>query len=187
MKSIAFFRLSSLLICLTVLFISCEKKEQPIQLRINQFKQTAITTRPELVFSVQEGDEIGGDKWKPLNAQIVGFNYEEGYIYELLVTATEIKTSKEKGKQAAYQLRQVLSKTKADPNESFDIDLKVGAIKCVNGNSNTGYNILNQVNIDCGNLCSQFEQALQSNPKKLSGKFVLNDNGSIKLVEIVND
>lgn len=187
MKSIAFFRLPILLVCLTLLFISCEKREQAIQLRINQFKQTAISTRPSLVFSVQEGDEIGSDKWKPLNAQIVGFNYEEGYIYELLVTPTEIKAPKEKGQETAYQLKQVLSKTKADPNEPFDIDLKLGAIKCVNGNPNTGYNILNQVNIDCGNLCSQFEQALQSGTKKLSGKFVLNENGSIKLVEIVND
>ncbi|MEE1943814.1 DUF4377 domain-containing protein [Pedobacter sp. KR3-3] len=187
MKLTTLQRLFILLACFATLFASCEKKEQPIQFRINQFKQTAITTHPTLVFSVQQGDEIGGDKWKPLNEPIVGFDYEEGYIYDLLVTDAEVKAAKGNGFQHTFQLRQVLSKTKAKPDDSFDIDLKLGGVKCVNGNSNTGYNILNKVNIDCGNLCSEFEQALQSNTKKLSGKFILNNNGSIKLVEILSD
>lgn len=176
-----------LLACFAALFASCEKKEQPIQFRINQFKQTTIAPYPTLVFSVQQGDEIGGDKWRPLDEAIVGFDYEEGFIYDLLVTDAEVKSPKGDGYQHTFQLRQVLSKTKAKSDDSFDLDLKLGNVKCVNGNSNTGYNILNKVNIDCGNLCGEFEQALQSNAKKLSGKFILNDNGSIKLVEILSE
>ena len=177
---------------LCVLFIvatlaSCEKREQPIQIRINQFKQTAFASHPTLVLSAQSGNDIGSDKWKPLVNQVVGFEYEEGYIYDLLVVETEVKYPPSASNQKAYQLRQVLSKTKAKADVPFDLDLKVDVVKFINGNANTGYNILDEGNIDCGQLCNELSQALQANTKKLIGKFTLNDDGSIKLVELVRE
>lgn len=175
------------LFALVATLISCEKKEQPLKIRVNQFKQTAVTVGPSLVLSVQQGNEIGGTNWKPMYSQIVGFNYEEGYIYDLLVVETEVKYPPSDGSSKAYQLKQVISKTKAKPDDPFALDLKLDVVKYVNGNANTGYNILNSVNIDCGNLCNEFEQALQTNTKKLSGKFTLNEDGSIKLVELFKE
>lgn len=169
-----------------VVLASCEKKEQPIQIRINQFKQTTVSGSPTLVLSAQKGNEIGSDKWRPLSDQIVGFVYEEGYIYDLLVVETEIKYSST-GDKKAYQLKQVLSKTKAQANVPFDLDLKLDKVKFINGNANTGYNILDEVKIDCGSLCNELNQILQSNTKKLSGKFILNNDGSIKLVELLSE
>lgn len=170
---------------IVAILASCEKKEQPIQIRINQFKQTTVSTSPSLVLSAQKGSEIGSNKWRPLCDQIVGFSYEEGYVYDLLVVETEIQYPP--GSPKAYQLKQVLSKTKAKANSAFDLDLKLDVVKFINGNASTGYNILDEVKVDCGSLCNELNQVLQSNTKKLIGKFTLNDDGSIKLVELVSE
>lgn len=173
----------ALILC--ALFISCEKFEQPIRININQFKQTGFTANgPSLVLSAQQGAAIGSNNWSPLYEQIVGFNYEPGYVYELLVTETEITYPQGGGKN--YQLKQVLSKTKVAETVSFTLDLKLPEVNYIKGNSNNGFKILDEVNIDCHNLCDEMELALRNDTKKLSGKFLLQPNGTIQLIELLN-
>lgn len=151
---------------LAFLLNSCEKIEKPIRIRVNQFKQTvASASGPKLALSVQIESEVGGEDWNALEQQIIGFNYEPGYIYELLVTEAEvIYPSNSQGNQ--YLLKQVVSKTKVDESISFKVDLKIDNINCIKGNQQIGYNILGLVNVDCGNLCNEIEQAINSNSTK---------------------
>ena len=169
---------------LLIFLLSCEKTEQPITFRVNQFKQTAIGVGPLMTLSIQQGNQIGTENWTPLYSQIVGFNYEPGYIYDLLVTETEILNPPADGSNKGYYLKQVLAKTKVNNDDQFSLTLKVDETVFVKGDANNGYNILEQVEIDCGNLCSEFYTAMQSNAENITGKFVLNENGSIKLVEL---
>lgn len=169
------------------LFSSCEKREQPIKFRVNQFKQTAVAVGPIMTLSIQQGDQIGTENWAPLYSQIVGFDYEPGYIYDLLVTTTEIKNPPADGSSQAYHLKQVLSKTKVNANTQFDLNLKIDQTVFVKGNVNTGFTILNQIEIDCGNICQDFATVINSGAKHVSGKFILNEDGSIRLIELARD
>ncbi|RZJ99298.1 MAG: DUF4377 domain-containing protein, partial [Flavobacterium sp.] len=176
--------LKTLIAILTIatISLSCEKIEEPIRFRVNQFKQTAVGVSPIMTLSVQQGSQIGTNNWSPLYNDILGFTYEPGYIYELLVTETDILNPPADGSSKAYRLKQILSKTKVSTNDAFTLNLKLNETVFVKGNVNTGYNILEEVKIDCGNLCNEFNLALQSNATNLKGNFVLNDDGSIKLI-----
>ncbi len=176
--------LSILLIC--TVFSACEKTDQPFKIRINQFKQTATAPYgPIVTLSAQVGSQIGSVEWSPFYDQIVGFNYEAGYIYDLLVVETEIIHPQAGGSNKAYQLRQVLSKTKVADNITFELTLKNDLVTYVKGDATSGYKLLDEANIDCGNLCTDFANALQSSSKKVGGKFTLNTDGSIKLIELL--
>lgn len=176
-----------LILAYSTFFFSCEKTENQIKIRINQFKQTAVAPYgPIVTFSVQQGNEIGSDNWSAFYSQIVGFEYEVGYVYDLLVVETEILNPPTDGSIKAYQLKQVLSKTKVNNHVTFDLTLKNDLIIYVKGDAVSGYKLLDEANIDCGILCNEFESALQSNSKLVNGRFTLNSDGSIKLVEILN-
>lgn len=178
--------LKILFVTLTIAIISfsCEKVEEPIKFRVNQFKQTAIGISPVMTLSIQQGSQIGTDNWTPLYNEIVGFVYEPGYIYELLVTQTDILNPPADGSSKAYRLQQILSKTKVSTTEQFTLNLKLNETLFVKGDVSSGYNILEEVDIDCGTLCNDFNSALRSNAKNIRGNFVLNDNGSIKLISL---
>lgn len=186
MKNLSSCTLRAFYALILCLFINaCEKVEQPIRLNINQFKQTGYTSNgPSLVLSAQMGSSIGSDTWNPLYEQIVGFNYEPGYVYELLVTETEITYPQGSGK--AYQLKEIISKRKVNQSIPFTLDLKLPNVNYIKGDVNNGFKILEEVTIDCDNLCNEMALALADDSKKLSGKFILNADGSIKLMELLN-
>ncbi|WP_316765535.1 DUF4377 domain-containing protein [Pedobacter frigiditerrae] len=174
------------LITLSSFFLSCEKTENQIKIRINQFKQTAVAPYgPVITLSAQQGNEIGSANWSAFYDQIVGFDYEAGYVYDILVVETEILNPPADGNSKAYQLKQILSKTKVDESVTFNLTLKNDLINYVKGDAVSGYTLLDEADIDCGTLCTEFANALQSNSKLINGKFCLNSNGSIKLVEIL--
>lgn len=176
--------LKILFVTLTIgtISFSCEKIEEPIKFRVNQFKQTAVGVAPVMTLSVQQGSQIGTTSWTPLYNDILGFVYEPGYIYELLVTETDILNPPADGSSKAYRLKQILSKTKVSTNDQFTLNLKLNETVFVKGNVASGYNILEEVDIDCGTLCNEFNLALQSNAANIRGNFILNENGSIKLI-----
>lgn len=185
-----FLKTTKILLAVLPLFAflsSCEKTEQPIKIRVNQFKQTAVAVGPIMTLSIQQNSQIGSENWTPLYDDIIGFEYDPGYIYDLLVTEVEILNPQADGNQKGFQLKQILSKTKVASKDNFTLDLKLNETIFVKGNLNAGYNILEQVQIDCGNLCNEFNNLLQSNAVNIRGKFTLNDNGSIKLIELTTN
>lgn len=171
-----------ILSCSFFLFTSCEKREQSIKLRINQFKQTAVDSGPKLALSVQKEANIGSNSWEPLYCKIAGFDYEPGFIYDLLVTDAKILNPAPGENASGYRLLQVVSKTPT--NKPFDLNLKIVKNVFVNGNQQAGFNLLAETPIDCNNLCNELAQALNNDPDSMIGKFILNPDGSIKLLAL---
>lgn len=65
----------------------------------------------KLCYSVQKGASIGMENWEILQQPIEGFNFEEGYTYDLIVKIDVLqdKTGSERFK---YTLTQIISKIK---------------------------------------------------------------------------
>lgn len=147
--------------------------------------ETVGLPKPMLTYSAQMGDHIGSTFWTPLY-YIEGFKYEPGYIYDLLVINTSPSQRLPIPEALTYKLKKVLSKTKVNANSTFDIYLKVGRDQLVEGTAAIGFMLLNQVKIDCGNLCNELEIVLKptSSIGTVKGRFSLNANGSIKLVAL---
>ena len=171
-----------------LLFSSCEKQDQKIKLKVNYFKQTINTPNgPMMTLSVQTGNDIGTTKWSSSVVKIIGFIYEPGYVYELLVSPQTIESPYVEVGKTAYVLTQILSKTKVASETSFVLDLKTDDINYVNGDTNSGFSILNEVTIDCNNLCTDLSSAMQSNLKNVKGKFFIKEDGTLKLLALTND
>lgn len=65
-------------------------------------------------FLVQQGALIGTEDWEYFYEQIEGFNYEEGYKYELLVKKANIENPPADAPNVRYILRKSLSKVKIE-------------------------------------------------------------------------
>ncbi|WP_131539578.1 DUF4377 domain-containing protein [Pedobacter nototheniae] len=176
------------LILLFIQVLSCKKDEkiESKAIRVNFFQQTTVGVvgGPYLTLSTQEGKMIGTSSWDTFSYNIEGFNYEPGYIYDLNITSYEVKNPPEDGSRIAYKLDKIISKTKAPIDATFNLDLKAYNYLFVSGSANIGFKVLNRLNIDCGTLCKDLELAISSGTEKLTGKFSLNSDGSLKLISI---
>ncbi len=171
-----------LLMILGILF-SCsnddDNQSQIIEMRINHFQNTGIAISPVLTLLVQRGDNIGTDNWTKFYSNIQGFNYEPGTIYNLLVKIEQIDNPPLDGSSAKYTLMEIVSTQEVDNETLFDIDLKINGENFVT--TDTGLELLNQINIDCNNLCDELETILQ-NQDFVVGTFKRISNNEIKLM-----
>lgn len=65
-----------------------------------------------MCFRVQKESSIGKDNWEVLQQDIAGFNYEAGYVYDLVVRIDLIE-GKTGADRFQYSLEHVVSKIKA--------------------------------------------------------------------------
>jgi len=81
----------------------------------HQYKETPSNIYPNKSLNVMiEGDKSG---WFTLyNNAIVGFTYEEGYMYKLLVKRTHIKNPPQDGSSHKYELIKLIDKNKLTKN-----------------------------------------------------------------------
>lgn len=87
--------------------------EEVIKMRVNAHQ---VDCHPEadmtpLCYSVQKGASIGMDNWEVLQQSIEGFNFEEGYTYDLIVKI-EFQQGKTGPERFKYTLVEIISKTK---------------------------------------------------------------------------
>jgi hypothetical protein len=66
----------------------------------------------KMCFMVQKGASIGTDFWEVLPEPIDGFNFEEGYIYDLSIRITLRENPAENESKFIYELVKVVSKKK---------------------------------------------------------------------------
>ncbi len=61
---------------------------------------------------VQEGDKIGTEDWEYFYYEdsIVGFDYEPGYMYDLIVRKIRVEAPPQDGSSIRYELIRVVSK-----------------------------------------------------------------------------
>ena len=164
---------------------SCNKETSEIELRVNHFKQSAVGLDPTLVYLVQEGDEVGTEDWTYLYNNIIGFDYEWGYVYDLMVERRNIKNPPQDGSSVELSLVEVLSKTSTD--EPFSIQLKStsrGIYDLVSGDETAGFDLFGEVIIDCQELCEEMFQ-LQEEDDEVTGIFVHSGSEIIVLGELI--
>lgn len=182
-----------ILVAVLQLTTSCSKDENPhevVNLRVNHYKQTAIGFGPRLVLQTQESNEIGMDTWSYFYSDIEGFNYEPGFIYMLSVEKQKISNPLQDGSSIKYILKKVISKEKVSSEVTFEIKLK--SIKLsdppsfVTGDLDSNYKILNEIEIDCNDLCENLSEKLQTEDE-VSGIFKHADNNTISLISILSE
>jgi hypothetical protein len=173
-----------LLITIGILF-SCSNDDgnesKTIAMRINHYQNTGMTLGPVLTLLVQEGDAIGTNNWSRFYSSIEGFNYVPGKIYNLTVKVETIKNPPADASSLKYTLVAVQSIQDVNSETLFDIDLKVNGQSFVTTNS--GYQLLNQIKIDCNSLCTDLNTNIL-NQNFVVGTFKRVSNNEIRLVQL---
>lgn len=83
-----------------------------IKMRVDSEKVACGDDSNKTCFRVQKGASIGMDFWETLQQPIEGFNFEEGYVYDLVVQI-EVQEGKTGNDRFKYTLEHVVSKIKA--------------------------------------------------------------------------
>jgi len=187
MKNISIFILAIIFICI----ISCKKDEniEIVKMRVNHYQQPLNNQEYfyGLSFIVQEGDEIGSDKWYGFSNIISGFDYELGYVYDIEIQKKHIKDTMIDKANVEYSLIRILSKTKVPQGTTFDITLTInysnGFESLVTKNEVSIFTLLGETEIDCGNLCGSLEEKIK-NQKGLIGTFAHIDDKTIQLLNL---
>ena len=173
-----------LLMIIGILF-SCSNDDgnesQIIDMRINHFQNTGIAVGPVLTLLVQEGNNIGTDNWTKFYSNIAGFAYESGKIYNLSVKVESIDNPPADGSSLKYTLVELVSTQVIDNETLFDIDLKINGENFITTDS--GLKLLNQIDIDCNNICNELETTIQ-NQDFVIGTFKRVSNNEIQLIEL---
>ena len=84
------------------------------KIRVNSYKESCMGILPQKCYLIQEGKAIGGNGWQLFYDPIEGFDYTEGFVYDLDVTILEIENPPQDTSGLRYILNKVLSKTKVD-------------------------------------------------------------------------
>ncbi len=134
-------------------------KREIVELRINHYQQTAVGVGPQLVLLVQEEEEIGGEDWSYFYDPIKRFDFEPGFIYDLIAQKIELENPPQDGSTIQYILVAVRSKEKVSEEEQFEIGLKRFGENFVHG-SNPEFSLLGEYDIDCSNLCDELEDKI---------------------------
>ncbi|MCG9972666.1 DUF4377 domain-containing protein [Christiangramia crocea] len=153
-----------------------------LDMRINHFKQTGVGEALQLVYLVQEDEAIGGEKWTYMYDEILGFEYEPGYIYDLKVRKETVENPPQDASSARYILISVRSKQKAPEGENFKIYLKSFGENFVTKSGDELY-LLNEYKIDCGSICETLSEDLETQ-ENVTGSFTHGPNESLLLQSI---
>lgn len=150
-------------------------------IRINHYQNTAIALEPVLAFLVQYETNIGTNSWNNLYTTIEGFDYVPGTIYDLSVRIDQIGNPAADDGSFKYTLLDVISVQEVDNETLFDINLKINGQSFITTDS--GYQLLNQIDIDCNSLCDALDTTLESQDFVV-GRFKRLGTNEIQLIEI---
>ena len=108
-------------ILIFLILSGCGAKEEVIgetHLRVNSYTVDCVGVMEGQCLLVQEGDLVGSEDWEYFYFEdgIVGFDYEPGYIYNLLVKKVPVKNPPMDGSSIRYELIRILSKEKQVEN-----------------------------------------------------------------------
>jgi len=174
-----------ILLLITIGFLfSCSNDDDSsriINMRINHYQNTGMALSPVLTLLVQEDNAIGTSNWSRFYNGIAGFNYVPGKIYNLSVKVEKINNPPADGSSLRYTLLEVKSIQEVNNETPFDVDLKINGQNFVTTDS--GYKLLNQIEIDCNSLCNELETTLQ-NKSSVVGTFKRISDNELKLIEL---
>lgn len=107
-------KLYSILSIITLVF-SCNNTDidaEITDLRVNGYTVECSGEMEGNCLLVQEGDKIGTEDWEYFYYEdsILGFDYEPGYMYDLIVRKIRIEDPPQDGSSIRYELIRVVSK-----------------------------------------------------------------------------
>jgi len=176
---------SLLFLILLVILSSCSlgdgNETQTYDMRINHYQNTGIADRPVLTLIVQEGNTIGSIYWSKFYSNIEGFTYEPGKIYTISVEVERIINPPAGASALKYTLIEIRFVQEVSAQTLFDIDLKINGQSFLTTNS--GYKLLDQIEIDCDTLCDELVSIMQ-NQETVVGTFKRLSQNEIQLVEL---
>jgi hypothetical protein len=169
-------------------FSGCKKdskdESKEIQLVIDHYQKPASDGGLFLTYVAQTGSDIGSSLWGSIYDQIVGFNYEQGYRYTLIVVVKTFAKPQADGSTSVITLKAINSKVKIADDVVFEIPLKLNNANFVTGNAASGYKILDKIKLDCGTLCTDLTQAITGSTTEIIAKCVHNPDGSYLIKEL---
>lgn len=104
--------------CLIVLLVTgCSSADTGVAeslMRVNSYTVECMGEAEGTCLLVQEGDKIGTEDWDMFYYEdsIIGFEYEPGYIYDLLVRKTPVANPPMDGSSIKIELVKVVSREK---------------------------------------------------------------------------
>ena len=174
-----------LLFMMTLIIFSCSSDEvnkpQTIDMRINHYQNTGIGEGLFLTLLVQEENNIGSDTWTKFYGSIKGFDYQPGYIYDIKVIVEQVNNPPADGSSLKYTLQEIKSTQKVANETPFEIDLKINGQSFIT--TTAGYELLNQIKIDCNTLCDELDVKLQ-NENFVVGTFKRFQSNEIILIDL---
>ena len=183
--------LLTILVVISAFLISCEKEDdiEIVTMRINHYQQPVNNQEfyYGLSYNVQEGNQIGKEKWYGFSNTISGFEYELGHIYDIEVQKKQLESPMTDMSSSEYSLIRINSKSKVSQEVTFNMTL---AISYSNGfesllikNEFSTYTLLGKTEIDCGDLFDELEENIK-NQNGMIGTFKHIDAKTIQLLDI---
>lgn len=175
------------LLILIFCLLGCDDDTDETRLIINHFQQPTTLLSDYFIYVIQDGTQIGTDEWEYHSPEILGFDYEWGYVYDLKVKLENIGNPPQDGSSIRTSLVKMISKKKVSTDEQFEIRLSRayddGEFRSyAHHDGASGFMLLNKVAIDCGDGCTDLLERL-TNKESLIGVFRHIDTG-IKLVTL---
>ena len=107
----------SLSILLLLIFTACgsgKKADTEIPIRVNSYTVPCVGEAEGECLLIQKGTAIGTDDWEYFyfKDDIEGFDYEEGFTYDLVVEKKEVEAPPMDSSSEIYRLVRVESKEK---------------------------------------------------------------------------
>ncbi len=172
-----------IMLCIGVLAIkSCQKDEQA-NLRVNHYMNSCVGIEPRLCFLQQENN-ADSEKWEYGYEEIIGFEYQWGYVYNLKVKVTDIPNPPVGSAEQEVRLVEVVSKEKVSSDVTFEITLRdehMGSYFI--GSPEQGFELLIGITMqfDEPELMDSFMDHVYSEGT-ITGVFKHKDNSTIQLV-----
>ena len=99
------------------LMISCSTSVKDVDgtiLRVNHYTVDCVGEMQGKCLLVQEGEMIGTEDWEYFYYEdsIIGFEYEPGYIYQIVVKKTKVPNPPQDASSIKYVLLRIISKEK---------------------------------------------------------------------------
>jgi hypothetical protein len=130
---------------------------------------------------VQEKNNIGSDSWTKFYNSIEGFDYQPGFIYDIKLIVEQIDSPTDDSSSLKYTLEEIKSIKEVNYETPFDVDLKINGESFITITS--GYELLEQIEIDCNNLCNELDTKLR-NQDFVIGTFKRLQINEIQLIEL---
>jgi hypothetical protein len=164
-----------------VILISCSANDESItetevNLQLEHYKTTSVRYGTALLVTetnTQQYFELPG---------IEGFDFHQGNNYRLTAKRITIKNNGTDATSSRYRLLSVQSQDTIPPNTRFTIPLAqfvngIGYVKWVVGNAEIGYQLSNEIDLDCTSFCSELFSKL-SIEDNITGEFEHGPNGT---------